>query len=612
MVSNDKNKVMLLFPPEWVPTAPYLALPTLTAVLRQNGVEVIQKDVNVEMFDHFFTREFLEFVMGRINENLKDLRFKERLGTITEEEQELSKMLYQYTFLDLRHHAKKVGRAKEIIRSQEFYEIDKAEWALNAFREVMEFISISYYPASINFYPVESNLNIYRPWVSDDLLKAPDDEKVNIYIDLCKQLVFPAVEKEKPDLIGITLGTPVQLMSGMTFAKLLKRQFPDIHITVGGNIVTRLKEEFGNKKEFFDQSFDSFICYEGEHALVELVEALKGKREMSNVSNLTWREPGGRIRRNDKLHQENVSEAPIPDFDGLPFDKYFAPEMILPYLGTRGCYWGKCTFCDHGAGYIDQYRAKHADQIVDELAQIQAKYKNKHFLFTDESFPPALFIKLPDLIIERGLDFYWTTLIRFESQLIEPEIWDKAAKSGCRSLYFGLESANERIIKLVKKDTKIDVAIKNLNEAKRVGIWSHVMGFFGFPSETQEEAEDTRRFLLDYKDIIHSVEMYFFVLYKNAPVYNDIPTYNITVESNPDHDLALDYYYTPDSGLTINDAMKRYEEFYQNDFEPWALRLNAREHVYLYITHFGTNNLPQIYVKNHPDHESILSPEVML
>ena len=96
-------------------------------------------------------------------------------------------------------------------------------------------------------------------------------------------------------------------------------------------------------------------------------------------------------------------------------------------------------------------------------------------------------------MIEANLDIYWTTLIRFESLLIEPEVWTLAAKSGCRSLYFGLESANERIIKLVQKDTKIDVAIKNLNEAKRVGIWSHVMGFFGFPSETQAEAEDTRR-----------------------------------------------------------------------------------------------------------------------
>ena len=39
------------------------------------------------------------------------------------------------------------------------------------------------------------------------------------------------------------------------------------------------------------------------------------------------------------------------------------------------------------------------------------------------------------------------------------------------------------------------------------------------------------------------------------------------------------------------------EEFYKNDFQPWAVRVNSREHVFLYISKFGTNKLPQIYAK---------------
>jgi len=59
--------------------------------------------------------------------------------------------------------------------------------------------------------------------------------------------------------------------------------------------------------------------------------------------------------------------------------------------------------------------------------------------------------------------------------------------------------------------------------------------------------------------------------------------------------------------------MARYEDFYRNDFDPWALRINAREHVLLYITHFGTSDLPDLYVKNNREaHESNLAPEVML
>ena len=56
------SKVMLLFPPEWVPTAPYLALPSLTAVLREAGHHVVQRDINIEMYDHFFSLEFLIWI----------------------------------------------------------------------------------------------------------------------------------------------------------------------------------------------------------------------------------------------------------------------------------------------------------------------------------------------------------------------------------------------------------------------------------------------------------------------------------------------------------------------------------------------------------------------
>ena len=139
-----------------------------------------------------------------------------------------------------------------------------------------------------------------------------------------------------------------------------------------------------------------------------------------------------------------------------------------------------------------------------------------------------------------------------------------------------------------------------------------LLTYFMQKGATEEEAEDTRRFLLECQDIIHSVEMYFFVLYKNAPVLKNSEGCDIEIKDNPEHDLALDFYYTPESGQTIEQAMKRYESFYQKDFDPWALRINAREHVFLYITHHGNNDLPQLYVKNNLEHEALLEPEVMM
>src|SRR5918998_6538714 len=59
-------KVMLCFPPNWNPAMPHLALPTLAAFLRGHGVDVIQRDLNIEVFDEVLTRRHLEGALARL------------------------------------------------------------------------------------------------------------------------------------------------------------------------------------------------------------------------------------------------------------------------------------------------------------------------------------------------------------------------------------------------------------------------------------------------------------------------------------------------------------------------------------------------------------------
>jgi len=592
--SGRKLKTMLLFPPEWVPTAPYLALPSLTAVLREQGHEVVQKDVNIEMYDHFFSDSFLIWTKTRMAMQLHALEEKEKREWLTEAETQHKACLLSKAATDVVDLIEQAERAKAIVRGEDFYEADKLEWALNTFRQAMQYISAAYYPASLVFYPMESNLG-YRPGVSGEVFACLEDEQVNVYRDICRQLVLPAVSRERPEVVGVSIGTQMQLMAGLTFCQMVKAAFPDIHVTVGGNVITRLQEELPRHERFFTEVFDSAIMYEGEHALLWLLEALAGDRAMEAVPNLMYRDAGG-IHVNREVYTEKTASLPLPDFDGLPLDRYFSPVRILPYLATRGCYWGRCTFCDHGQGYFDQYRGLPAQEVVRQVKALKDKYQATHFLFADESYPPALFKKVTHLLVEQEVGIKWTTLIRFEESLHEEDL-QLAAKAGCCTLYYGMESANERVLGLMDKHVKQSVIARNLEHAARAGIWNHVMAFYGFPGETREEAEETRRFILDHQPSIHSVELFYFVAYRHTPMVRKPEQFGITIHKQPDYDLPLDYYYTLNEpgGLTCLDAMQLCEEFYQNDFDPWAVRVNAREHVFLYISKHGTNRLPQIY-----------------
>jgi anaerobic magnesium-protoporphyrin IX monomethyl ester cyclase len=132
--SGRKLKTMLLFPPEWVPTAPYLALPSLTAVLREQGHEVVQKDVNIEMYDHFFSDSFLVWVKTRMAMQLHALVEKEKREWLTESESQQKAVLLAKAGIDVFDLIERTQRAKDVVRGEAFYDAEKLEWALNVFR----------------------------------------------------------------------------------------------------------------------------------------------------------------------------------------------------------------------------------------------------------------------------------------------------------------------------------------------------------------------------------------------------------------------------------------------------------------------------------------------
>ena len=242
-------KVLLLFPPDWLPSEPYLSLPSLTSVLRPAGHEVIQKDVNVEMYDLMFSEPFLRQVENRIEFELRHLQHLAGQQSLNDEERTLMRKLESCTEDYFENIIQSITEAKRILRDREdFYNIDKLEWATGIVHETMAVISLGYYPAQICFPPIETDL-IYKPFMSTEIVESLEDEQINVYRDIYKALVHPVMEKEQPGVVGISIVQQKQLIPTFTFCKLIKEHFPKTHICLGGNIVTRLREVLPEKQE---------------------------------------------------------------------------------------------------------------------------------------------------------------------------------------------------------------------------------------------------------------------------------------------------------------------------------------------------------------------------
>src|SRR5207247_11142694 len=144
------------------------------------------------------------------------LEAKELTEGLTEREAAQKACLAAAAGVDVLDLAERAQEAKRVTRNEDFYDADKLEWALNTFREVMQYISAAYYPASLVFYPMESNLG-YRQGVSKEVFACLDDEQVNVYRDVCRLFVLWWVCRESPDVVCVSVCAQMQLLAGFTF-----------------------------------------------------------------------------------------------------------------------------------------------------------------------------------------------------------------------------------------------------------------------------------------------------------------------------------------------------------------------------------------------------------
>ena len=145
-------------------------------------------------------------------------------------------------------------------------------------------------------------------------------------------------------------------------------------------------------------------------------------------------------------------------------------------------------------------------------------------------------------------------------------------------LLFGLETGSERMIRHMVKGTQAETMGRILRASARSGIWNHIFFFFGFPTETMEDAQGTVNFIYAHQDALHSASPGVFVLERYSPVHANPAKFGVKrLLEAPDQDLAIYFDYEVETGLdeemarTIVERLlaalpaKRYGQYYLHD-----------------------------------------------
>ncbi|PPD58587.1 PqqD family peptide modification chaperone [Dehalogenimonas etheniformans] len=541
-------KVLLVFPPQFTPFRPYVAGPSLVAYLRGKGIDAIQKDVNLEVYETFLSESYIKGIKPGIDARFAALETKDRLNPGDEQKRYNNLFVARSIAANI---AENIQTAKKVFHSPEtFFDPDELARARETINLAFSVISTAHLPTSFSFAPFE------MPSFTgsfDSLEKVTTDRSENPFIEYYDSHLMPFIEEQKPDVIGITIASHSQLVPALTLSRMLKTRANKAHITVGGHVSTVLSEVISRHTELFRDFFDSVILNEGELPLLRLVECLSKGESLQTVPNLMYLSDGA-VQITEMLPPVDINDLPTPCFDGLDLDSYFGPEPVVPLLSSRGCYWNKCAFCGHGLGWGGAYQLRDTQKVIDDVQTLSHKHGARHFAFCDEGISPHSIRNLSDKIIERGLDIRCSTNIRLEKQFTQ-ELCQKIARAGFRMLSLGLESSCDRVLNLMSKGTTEAVATEVCRNVYDAGIWNHVYFMLGFPGETYNEAKQTIDFLAGGRGFIRSFYVENFGLGKGSIIYKHPEDFGITVTNDgPENEFLLVSDYTVSSGLTYDQA----------------------------------------------------------
>jgi hypothetical protein len=259
---------------------------------------------------------------------------------------------------------------------------------------------------------------------------------------------------------------------------------------------------------------------DGEEALPAFIQNFAAKT-FDTVPNLSYR-VGSEVRVNEQRDITDLNSLPPPDFGNDDLQCMINEKPVIPLQASRGCYWGKCAFCN----FEKHYRTRNIASVVDEM-EVQAKrYSTDQFLFLDDSISPSLLEAIADEIIKRKLRIIYSVFYIRPEKGLTYELLKKTHDSGLRCISLGVESVTQRLLDAVNKGTQVAHIETIINHCEKIGILTLMFYIVGLPTQTKDELLQERPFIEKY---VHRLRVKDFFVSRDTRIGNAPESYNIVI-----------------------------------------------------------------------------------
>lgn len=296
------------------------------------------------------------------------------------------------------------------------------------------------------------------------------------------------ITKNKIDFVGLG-GLSGEYSDIVRVVSLVRKIDHNMIIQVGGGIMTA--DPVVTMQAMPDVNFG--IIGEGEQTSVELIDAIARKLDLTSVNGIIYRCENGLRITNRRVEIDNLDTLPFPDYEGFNYAEYLRlnPDLSdegkkysqVSVIGGRSCKYN-CTFCFHPSG--SKYRQRSLDSIFSEIDYLVRNYDISYIALREELFATDNERVRQFCERVRVYDFDWSIQLRIDS--INKELVDLLKNTRCRYLFVGVESADDRVLKSMRKGITLAQIERALDMLRDAGLNSRSGVIFGDAVETFESA----------------------------------------------------------------------------------------------------------------------------
>jgi anaerobic magnesium-protoporphyrin IX monomethyl ester cyclase len=308
----------------------------------------------------------------------------------------------------------------------------------------------------------------------------------------------------QPRCVGIS-GTSHTRFESFRLARKVKKFNQEIKTIYGGVHATfTAHDALHNNKDI-----DYVVRGEGEQVVPDLLGTIKNEKELTHVPGITYRDKHGIVDNQPAQRIKNLDALPKPAYHLLAMNAYsldmpFLHRRGISTITSRGC-TAKCTFCSASRMFDHQITTHSPSYVLDEIALLFSTYGFEGVKIFDSTLTMKRdhIDAFCDEILRRGFVFPWECEIRVGT--VDQELLVKMKKAGCYYVNFGIESASQRVLNLMRKGFAVEEAEKLLLLCRDVGLKTKVFFSFGHIGETMADVEKTFSFIDTHRQLITTV-----------------------------------------------------------------------------------------------------------